>query len=47
MDFADSADHRVKIKENEKRDKKKTMKHEEGGDTNCDWRTWNATSKDW
>ena len=35
------ADHRVKIKENEKKDKtfpenfKKDMKHEGNGDTNC------------
>ena len=47
MDFSVPADHRVKLKENEKRDKyldlarelKKTVKHE--GDTNCNWCTWN------
>ena len=43
-------DHRVKIKENEKRDKyldlarelkKKSMEHESDSDTNCSWCTWN------
>ena len=45
MDFAILADHRVKLKESEKRDNyldlarelKKTMKHEGDGDTNCNW----------
>ena len=47
MDFAFLADHRVKLKESKKRDKyldlakelKKTMEHENDGDTNCDWCT--------
>ena len=46
MVFAVLADHRLKVKESEKRDKcqdlarelkKKTMEHESDGDTNCDW----------
>ena len=45
MDFAVPADHRVKLKENEKRDKyldlarelKKTMEYESDGDANCKW----------
>ena len=49
-DFAVPADHRLKIKENEKKDnyidltrevkKKQTMKHEGGGYTNCKWCAW-------
>ena len=44
--FAVLADHRVKLKENEKRDKyldlarevkKRTMEHESAGDTNSNW----------
>ena len=43
VDLAITADHRVKLKENEKRDKylglarelKKTIKHKSDGDTNC------------
>ena len=42
MDFAVSADHRVKLKESEETDKYldlarelKTMEHERDGDTNC------------
>ena len=43
VEFAVSADHRVKLKESEKRDNyldlarelKKTMEHESDGDTNC------------
>ena len=46
MDFAVSADHRVKMKESEKRNKyldlawelKKTMEHERDDDTKCKWR---------
>ena len=42
-------DHRVKLKESEKRDKyldlareqKNAMQHEGGGDINCSWCTWN------
>ena len=45
MDFTVPADDRVKQKENEKRDKyldlarelKKTMEHENDGDTDCNW----------
>ena len=44
------ADHRLKLKESEKRDKylnlawelKKTVEHESDGDTNCSWRTWHG-----
>ena len=53
MDFAIPEDHRVKLKESEKRDKyldfarelKKTMKHEGDSDTNCYWCTWNSYQK--
>ena len=46
VDFAVPADHRVKLKESEKRDEyldlarelKKTMEHESDGDINCKWR---------
>ena len=49
MDLAISADHRIKIKENEKRYKyaditrelKKAMEHEGDSDTNCNWCTRN------
>ena len=44
-EFGVSADHEMKIKENEKKDKYldlarelKTTQHENEGDTNCDWR---------
>ena len=45
MDFAVRADHRIKLKQNEKKDKyfdlawelKKTMKHESDNYTNRDW----------
>ena len=45
MDFTISADHRVKLKENAKRDKyldltrewKKTTEHKHDGDTNSNW----------
>ena len=49
VDFSIPVDHRVKLKESEKRDKyldlarelkKKTMKHENDGDTSCNWRAW-------
>ena len=47
-EFALSADHRIKLKESEKRDKyldlirelKKTMEHEGDKYTNCDWCFW-------
>ena len=49
MDLSILTDHRLKLKENEKRDKyadlarelHKTMKHKDDGDTNCNWCTWN------
>ena len=47
VDFVVQADHRVKLKENEDRNKYldpsenwKTMEHESDGDTNCSWSTW-------
>ena len=47
VDFALPADHRVKLKKTEKRDKyqdlarelKKTVEHKSDGDTNCNWCT--------
>ena len=47
VDFAIPADHMVKLKESEMRDKyldlarelKKTMEHESDSDTNCNWVT--------
>ena len=50
VDFAVSADHRIKLKECEKRDKylnlarelKKTMEHEDENYTNCDWCFWHG-----
>ena len=46
MDFAVPADHWVKLKESENRDKyldlarelKKTLEHKRDSDTNCNWR---------
>ena len=46
-DFTVPADHRVKLKESEKRDKyfdlarelKKSIYHEDEGNTNCNWCT--------
>ena len=43
VDFAVPADHRIKLKECEKKDKyleKKTMEHEGNNYTNCDWYFW-------
>ena len=50
VDFAVPADHRIKLKECEKRDKylelarelKKTMEHEGDRYTNCDWCLWHG-----
>ena len=50
MDFTVSADHRVKLKESEEKDKypdvarelKKTVEHESNGYTNCHWCFWNS-----
>ena len=49
--FAVSADHKIKLKEIEKKDKyfdlarelKKTMEHEDDNYTNSDWCFWNGT----
>ena len=48
VDFAVPADQRIKLKENEKKDKyqdlamelKKTVEHESDSYTNCDWYFW-------
>ena len=48
MDFAVPAKYRIKLKEDEKKDTyldlakelKKTMEHEAGVYTNCDWCSW-------
>ena len=48
MDFVVPADQRVKLKENEKKDKyldlakylKKTLEHESDGDVSCNWCSW-------
>ena len=52
MDFAVPAGHRVKLKENEKKEKylclnlamelKKTVEHESDNYTNCDWCFWSG-----
>ena len=50
VDFAVPADHRIKLKECEKRDKypdlarelKKTMEHAGDNYTNCNWCVWNS-----
>ena len=50
VDFAAPADHRIKLKECEKRDKyldlarelKKTVEHAGENDTNCNWCVWNS-----
>ena len=56
MDHAIPVDHRVKLKESEKRDKyrdlarelkKKTVEHESGGDTNCYWHAWYGHQRIW
>ena len=42
MDFADTADYRVKLKENEKKDKYLDLAREHESDvyTSCDWCSW-------
>ena len=53
MDFAFPADHRVKIKESEKRDKyldlarklKQSMEYEDDDDANSNWWTWNDSQR--
>ena len=50
VDFAVLADHRIKLKECEKKDKyldlnrelKKTMEHTGDNYTNCNWCVWNS-----
>ena len=50
VDFAVPADHWIKLKEYEKKDKyldlarelKKTMEHESDDCTNCDWCFWDG-----
>ena len=50
VEFADSDDYRVKLKENEKRDEylelarevKKTVEHERNSDNNYNWCSWNS-----
>ena len=50
MDFAVPANHRVELKESEKketyldlaRELKKTVEHESDGDTNCNWCSWHS-----
>ena len=53
VDFAVPADHRVKLKENEKMDKyldlarelKKLWNMKSESDTNCSWCTWNGPKR--
>ena len=53
MDFAISAEHGVKLKEREKKDKyydfamkmKKNVEHESDGDTNCNWCSWYSNQR--
>ena len=44
VDFAVPADHRIKLKESEKRDKyvDLAMEHEGDNYTNCDWCFWHG-----
>ncbi len=44
VDFAVPADHRIKLKECEKKDKYLDLAVEHGGDnyTNCNWCVWNS-----
>ena len=53
VDFAVLADHRIKLKECEKKDKyldlarelKKTMEHDGDNYTNCDWCFWHSNKR--
>ena len=53
VDFAVPADHRIKLKECEKKDKyydparelKKTLEHESDDYTNCDWWFWHSNKR--
>ena len=52
IDFAVAADHRIKLKEREKkkyldlvRELKKTMEHDGDNYANCDWYFWFSNSK--
>ena len=55
MNFAISADYRMKIKESEKKDKyvdltrelKTTMDHKDDGDTNYGWCTYDNPQRRW
>ena len=55
VDFVVPADHRIKLKESEKRgkylylarDQKRTMGHGGDGDTKCNKCTWSNPQKDW
>ena len=44
VNYAVPTDHRVKIKENEKRTKK-AVEHEDEGDTDYNWHTWNSPKR--
>ena len=43
VDFAIRTDHKVKIKENKKRDKYLDLARERDDDTNCNWCAWKVT----
>ena len=53
MDLAVTADHRIKLKENEKKDKnleldselKKKVEHKSDGCTSCNWCSWYSNQK--
>ena len=47
MDFAVPADHRIKLKECEKKDKYLNLAVEHAGDnyTNCNWCIWNSNKR--
>ena len=45
VDFAVPADHRIKLKEYEKRDKEKTMEYEGDNYNNCEWCFWNSSQR--
>ena len=55
VDFAVPVDHRIKLKETEKKDKyldlarelKKTMEHVGDNFTNCDWCFWHGRFRSW
>ena len=55
MEFAELTDYRVKLKENEKKEKyldltselKKYVEHESDGDTNFNWCVWYSYRMTW